>query len=45
MFGLLAIPGMVFRLLFGLCLWLMFRPGGWFVVCCIGIAATWYIKA
>ncbi|SDX20251.1 hypothetical protein [Celeribacter indicus] len=45
MFSLLSIPGMVARILFALALWLMMRPGGWFVACCLGIAATWYIKA
>lgn len=43
MFGLLALPGMVLRLLLVLCLWLLFRPGGWAVACCIGIALTWYL--
>nr|WP_319249004.1 hypothetical protein [uncultured Celeribacter sp.] len=45
MMAFLAIPGMALRLVFSLCLWLMFRPGGWFVACCLAIAATWYIKA
>ncbi|PTQ74776.1 hypothetical protein [Celeribacter persicus] len=45
MIWLLSIPGMIARVLFSLALWLMFRPGGWFVACCLAVAATWYIKA
>lgn len=45
MMGLLAIPGMIVRVLLMTALWLIGRPGGWFVACCLGIAATWYIKA
>jgi hypothetical protein len=45
MLGFLAIPGMLMRIVFGLCVWLMFRPGGWAVVCFIAIAATWYVPA
>ncbi|WP_263491220.1 hypothetical protein [Celeribacter litoreus] len=42
MLWFLSIPGMAVRLVFALGLWLMFRPGGWFVACCLAIAATWY---
>ncbi|MBU2889971.1 MULTISPECIES: hypothetical protein [Celeribacter] len=44
MIWLLSIPGMIARILLSMAFWLMLRPGGWLVACCLAVAATWYIK-
>ncbi|SLN17058.1 hypothetical protein AQS8620_00362 [Aquimixticola soesokkakensis] len=38
--GLAALPRAVMRAFIGLCIWLMFRPGGWAVVCVLVLVAV-----